>query len=71
MTMLVKKMSRFINRQFARLFCQAIKSARNILHTNMVYLKASADKLFLRKTIGGIRRWITKWTFKMVTFAYY
>ncbi len=41
--------------------------ARNILHTNIMYLKASADiknSTFLEKN-GGLSLWITKWTFKI------
>ena len=32
-----------INRKFDRLFCQTNEFARNTLHTNIMYLKASAD----------------------------
>ncbi len=32
-----------INRQFGRLFHQINEFARNILHTNIIYLKASAE----------------------------
>ncbi len=41
-----------INRQFSRLFRQTNESARNILHTNIVYLKASAD---VKSQLFGIK----------------
>ncbi len=55
-----------INKQFGRLFRQTNEFGRNILHTNIMYLKASTDvkiSTFLAKN-GGMRLWITKWTFK-------
>ena len=55
-----------INTQFSLLFRQTNEFARNILHTSIMYLKASADvkiSTFLEKN-GGTRLWITKWTFK-------
>ena len=45
--------------------------ARNISHTNIMYLKASADikiSTFLEKN-GGIRPWIMKWTFEDQCYA--
>ena len=58
-----------INRQFDQLFRQTNVFARNILHTNIICLKASADVkilTFLEKNGGGgwVRLWIKKWTFK-------
>ena len=43
-----------MKRQLDRLFCQTNEFARNILHTHIVYLKASADFFFflLRKMWG-------------------
>ncbi len=56
-----------INRQLDRLFRQASDFVRNVLHINIMYLKASADvniSTFLEKN-GGMRLWITKWTIKL------
>ncbi len=57
-----------IKRQFGRLFRETNEFARNILLTNIMYLKASADvkiSTFLEKN-GGMRLWITKWTFNHI-----
>ena len=44
-----------VNRQFGQLFRQISEFARNILHTNIMYLKAAADVkilIFLEKNWG-------------------
>ncbi len=53
-----------INQQFCRKFHQTNEFARNNLHTNIMYLKASTDvkiSTFLEKN-GWMRLWITKRT---------
>ena len=59
-----------INRQIDW-FRQTNECARNILHTNIMYLKATVDvkhSTFLEKN-GGMRLWITKWTFNLTSIG--
>ena len=47
---------------------QTNEFAKNILHTNIIHLKASVDPKIstsFEKKWGGVRLWITKWTFKL------
>ena len=45
-----------INRQFGQLFCQEVEFAINILHPNIVYLKAPADLKI--STFFGDKWWV-------------
>ena len=63
---LVSKFVDVVSQQFGQSFHGTYEFARNILHTDIVYLNASSDvknPTFWRKN-RGMRLWITKWTFE-------